>query len=499
MNYGDKLTDFHQTFTAKKNPNKLMIISFRLFDKQKMLMKQIITILSIIFTTINPMMAQEKIILGYDKYISDIKSNHPSIGISRINNEIQAAKRKEALGAFDPIIGFTSDRKEFKDDIYYTYQNAEVKLPTWFGVELYSGVEKNGGLFSNPELTVGDLTYAGISVPLGRDLLIDKRRAKLSEAKLMQTYTEAEQRLYINDLLLDASMAYVDWSFYYAELEFLNNSLALVNVRKQAIINAIIGGDRAATDSIEINAQYNSLLQSYQASLTDFLSAQFNISSYLWSNDGQPVLIRDAVIPDTSWLSQVDKNTNSILLPEEIAAFHPKIKILDTKIKIEEVGRRMALQSILPKADLKYNILSSGSFGQQLFDAPLSQNYKIGFDFSMPIPNRSGFANHRIQKAKIVGLELERDINLNQLSFKVRAVKNEIDLFTLQLKSVTKAVNDYSLLRDAEQLRFSMGESSVFMLNARDNKVIESGLKALEVKAKLKKTEIKLNGLSLSL
>ena len=46
-------------------------------------------------------------------------------------------------------------------------------------------------------------------------------------------------------------------------------------------------------------------------------------------------------------------------------------------------------------------------------------------------------------------------------------------------------VEDYSKLLKAEERKFQVGESSIFLVNSRESKLIDSRLKAIELENKL--------------
>ena len=63
--------------------------------------------------------------------------------------------------------------------------NGNLKIPIWSGIELNSGIYKNSGSFINPEDYVQSehLWYTGITIPIGKNLLIDSRVAEIKKAK----------------------------------------------------------------------------------------------------------------------------------------------------------------------------------------------------------------------------------------------------------------------------------------------------------------------------
>ena len=54
----------------------------------------------------------------------------------------------------------------------------------------------------------------------------------------------------------------------------------------------------------------------------------------------------------------------------------------------------------------------------------------------------------------------------------------------MQIGLYEQQVGDYTVLRDAENTRYELGDSNVFMRNTRNTKLLEASLKLTELKAK---------------
>ena len=53
--------------------------------------------------------------------------------------------------------------------------------------------------------------------------------------------------------------------------------------------------------------------------------------------------------------------------------------------------------------------------------------------------------------------------------------------FQVQSNYITNIVKDYGVLLKAEERKFFLGESSLFLVNYRESKLIETKLKAIEL------------------
>ena len=190
-------------------------------------------------------------ILSYDDFNAIVRQHHPVAVQSELIKQKGDATVQMARGGFDPKIGTDVSQKYFKGDQYYSLIDAGLKVPTWFGIELNAGYEQNGGSFLNPENSTsgGGLVFAGISVPVGRGLFIDERRAELRKAQIYQKSTKVEQRLMMNELLYEAGKAYWEWFQAYETLRVYEEALELAQFRFESVKQEAEAGDKPSIDT----------------------------------------------------------------------------------------------------------------------------------------------------------------------------------------------------------------------------------------------------------
>ena len=164
---------------------------------------------------------------------------------------------------------------------------------------------------------------------------------------------------------------------------------------------------------------------------------------------------------------------------------HPKLTTFNFKLKALEVDRRLKFQELLPYVQLKYNQLGKGYNVLKTAGAFLSENnYKFGFNFSMPLRLSEGRAAYRTAKLKITETTIQQDYTRMQILNKVKQVFNEWMNIKKQITLQQSMYLNYLNLQRAEETRFANGESSLFLINTRENKAIESLQKLVELKSK---------------
>ena len=113
-------------------------------------------------------------VLTEAQFMDIVRAHHPVAKQAALIVDEAKARLLAVRGNFDPLVSVNTDRKVFNEKDYFNYFNGELVIPTWFGVEVYGGIEDNTGQFINTERTVNQSSYAGVSIPVLKDLLIDQ-------------------------------------------------------------------------------------------------------------------------------------------------------------------------------------------------------------------------------------------------------------------------------------------------------------------------------------
>ena len=103
----------------------------------------------------------------------------------------------------------------------------------------------------------------------------------------------------------------------------------------------------------------------------------------------------------------------------------------------------------------------------------------------MPIFLRESRGELKRTKLKIQETNLDLSLKKWELENKIRSYYNEFVLLQQQLNTALQAYENYSKLYQNELLRFNNGESSLFVLNSRENKALEFYQKTIELRVKL--------------
>ena len=108
--------------------------------------------------------AQQKV-LTLDNVLDIVRQYHPIARQANLIVDSARASQMAARGAFDPSFYVDNQQKTFDGKKYYYYTNPELKIPTWYGVDIKAGLEDNGGERITREATTGRTSYVGVSLP----------------------------------------------------------------------------------------------------------------------------------------------------------------------------------------------------------------------------------------------------------------------------------------------------------------------------------------------
>lgn len=419
--------------------------------------------------------------LTYNEYLGYIKKYHPMVKSANLEISAAQANLMMARGGFDPKIEVDYNKKQFKDKEYYSILNSSFKIPTWYGIEVKAGFDNNEGIFLNPEniLPNRGLASLGISVPLGQGLLINQRMSDLRKAKIQLQLSQAERKLNAITVLYEASVAYFSWKRNYSEVQLYENYLNNAEIRFKGVSSLIENGDKPAIDSVEAKIIVRNRLLSLEDSELKLAKSKLELANFLWLENNIPMELQDDIIPEENLEITIQETlkTNELLIENPSLANHPKIDALQRKIEILDVERKLKANSLLPKIDLAYNYLSEPDY----WNTTNFNNYKIGMNFYFPLFLRKERGGLQLTKFKIQDSQYSLNLEKVQLTNKIIAQQTEIKSLEKQRKLISSLVDDNNTMLTSEERLFSFGESSIFLINSRENNLVSAQLSKISL------------------
>lgn len=446
----------------------------------------ILFILSIFLVPYSQVYSQNDNTLTYSEYLKIVLEEHPIIKTAELNTDFGEARMLYANGLLDPLITASWKQKDFDKKLYYQIYGGKLDLPTRYGVSVVAGYDNTDGQFLNPQNSSqpDGLFYVGLEVDLLQGLLVNERSATLDKADIILEMSENERQLEILELLYQAIENYFNWQMYNEINTTLDSNIALSQLYFSNTKISFENGEKTAIDTLEAFLQYQDVVAMQQKNQIKLLSSRLKIENFLWLDD-EPINLNENTKPEEINITLA----NNVIDVDAAVTSHPKLRALNNKREMLEVEQSLKSQKLLPKLKAKYNPLL------QVNDNPFNEiasmnNYTFGIGFSMPLLFRSARGNVELAEIKLKEIDYNIDNEIQKMRNKITASWAKQNLLFEQSDLLQRNVEGYKALLDGEQIKFDLGESSVFLLNKRQEKYIDSQIKLIKTQIEQNKAAL---------
>ena len=442
------------------------------------------------------MHAQSQETLTFDAF-KELLNNHPALRVANLSVEKGQQELTKARGAFDPKISATHQNKFFKSTEYYNQTYIGVDVPLRAPLILKSSFENANGTYVSPEETTpnGGLLNAGIAVPLGQGLITDKGRTEMRQAEAYQRYSVIEQNRLIQDLRYDAYKQYWEWWMSGKVLDINREWVSIAEQRLADTKNRFLAGDIASVDTLETAIQVQNRKQKYQSAEAKWAKESLDLTSQLWQKNELNFVpiesIKNTVPQKEISFDEALMNANVLAdRTNSVSTTNPQLLKFTPMLEQLRAEERWKKEQMKPVVNLQYNALNQATSPAD--DMLTMNNYKWGAQLSWPIFMRKAKGDLGITRVKIEELELEALQKTTVIRNKALASIRQLELLRLQLANVAGNVSNMQRLLDAEREKFNSGESSVFLINTREQQLFDLRVQETEISTQLKLQEIEI-------
>ncbi|RAJ31037.1 TolC family protein [Pedobacter cryoconitis] len=178
-------------------------------------------------------------------------------------------------------------------------------------------------------------------------------------------------------------------------------------------------------------------------------------------------------------------------LLEFAAGSHPELIKLRIKGEQLAVERSYRKEMLKPKLNVSGSLLSTrrsfNSYVPDNYDFKMG-NYKLGFEFALPLFLRA--ERGKLKEVKIKQQELAYDTQQSNREIRnsVLTSYNHLNAYSEQLAVQVKSISNQEVLLNGESSKFDLGESTLFLINSRESKLIDMKIKREEMISGYQKT-----------
>lgn len=431
-------------------------------------------------------------LLSYQYFINQVLEYHPLSKIADMEIDRARAVLLDARAGFEPTLNAVGNSKTIDSKNYWDKRSAGIKMATPFAAKLKSGYETADGDFLNPENSTAESGqwFAEIELPLLRGLLTDKRRIQLRKAENVVEASQAQRRNLQNELLVSATNSYWNWQFAWNRVELTQELLSLARTRHRGVVVGFQNGDFAVIDTVESYNQWLNRAQQLRDANIEEINARADLNSYLWQDDLQPLDLPQRVKPDAQQAElTLIENIIKDVSPLDMASQLPQAEIARIKRDNKALEYRLARENLKPELNVAWKQFASTRFDGGAVDIKDNQ---VGLTLKVPLFMRSSRAQSQLSQIQLNNAETMLQQKLRDLSLKILAQYQQAQQLEKQQDISNEIADNFFRLAEAEVREFNIGESSLFLVNQRENKYQESRLKAFNVEAKFHKNLYKL-------
>ena len=443
----------------------------------------------LLFILLSPRISSQELTLT--EYLNWVLEEHPLAQKARLNPQMRNAQYMQVKGLFDPLLESKFKNKFFKGTEYYSTSETSLSYNTPYAVGLVGHFDMNSGSYVNPAdyTSNGGLLALGISMPLIKGLVIDERRMAKKRAEIFLEAGNLEQQLALNELLSQSVLLYSDWYYAVQKNNIIDSLVSTSERRFFAVRSRYLGGDRSAIDTLEAYVQNQNRLLQLQESKLEVIKSRIALVSFLESiNENRVAILNETILPSSNFKNELAPFRQGTYLFAQLDA-HPELAFYANKGESLRIEEKWKMEKLKPKLNVEYHFLNK-DLSEGLPSYFSTNNYKWGAEFSMPLFLREARGDLKVQRIKIEENNLNVEWKRNQLEQKTLALEVAYSNTLSQQQLAESNSGLYKKLLQAENSKLFNGESSLFIVNQRENTYFENAIKALELDRKVQQVRV---------
>lgn len=416
--------------------------------------------------------------LGLGEVLQAVAWRYPLLGQAELERDVADARRLAALGAFDLTL---RGRAEYQPNGYYVNHAldawAEQRTGLW-GASVFGGYRLGVGDFDptwdgKRVTNHGGEVRVGLRVPLLQDGAIDLARRDLYQAEAGVELAAAEVELRRLEYLREAARAYWGWVAAGQRLEVAEELLRLARQRQAQVAGRVQAGDLPALEGLDNERLVVRRSGLVAGALRAFEQAGLALALFLRDGEGRPVVpgrerlpagIPASALPDPRGVER------DVLQALEL---HPGLRALEHEERRLLVERRYAENRALPQLDLRL-VASQDLDRRRPSETKGEFELGAGLELGFPVQRRAAEGRRLEAEARLAQLELRRGLLRDRLALGVRDAASALRAAHERVEQGRRDVELAGLLAQAERRSFELGNTTVLVLNLREEAAAEA-------------------------
>lgn len=418
-------------------------------------------------------------VLALDAFLERVLRFNPAVTSIRLSGDRAAASLQGARGAFDPrlVSGYEYKTQNGVDKLNVLRTGVDVPFNLPMSPSLIVDYRRGLGSSIDPSVktTFDGETSVGLALEPLSGLFLDKKQATLRKARLEPRRVDAEQAEERNRLLLEATRAYWKWVESVRKVDVNRDLLDLATRRRDLVVRRAQTGEAAAIDSTEAKLAVANRRDQVAAAEKTAAKARVKLATYVWSSDGQPAAFAFEA-PPTIELPDVD-GLDAEAAAETALNRRPELRRLEMKRRQAAIEERLTRGQQRPDLKLKAQVVSFENGPADVSDV------KLGFTLSQPLFFRDDRSDAELARIERRQVSLKKEQTRRKIRADVEGAFVDLRQSRRRVDAARERVELARRLQQAEQRRFEVGESTLFLVNKREQDFAKARKALVEARA----------------
>lgn len=426
--------------------------------------------------------------------LDSVEKTYPLLRVAILDQEGAQAELRSAKGGFDPVF---SARADGTPSGAYPGGRFDVGVfqptPLW-GASVFGGYRVSVGEFADYDGKLVTNQYGearlGLAIPLLRDGLTDRRRTALGQAEAQVDIAQAsaqEARLLARRV---SGLRYLDWVGAGLRKRVAVALVELAQKRDAGLLERTRRGDLAAierTDNLRALVARQGLVVAARRAME--LSA-LSLSLFHRNSSGKPILVSEHRLPpELPAPSPPEFGQPAFVEADRQRALQqrPELARLDKQKRQLELALRLAQNQAWPSLDVGAAV--SQDFGPPGYPRDKTQ-VDVSLAFAFPTLNRAALGQVALRKVALEKWEAQKQWMMDQVGVEVSDVHS---LLRQAAERVRLAEQEYALAKEVEEgerTRFNLGNSTLLLLNLREQATFDAALKRVDALVEYHRAEV---------
>lgn len=426
--------------------------------------------------------AREALMLA--EVMAVLAATHPQLEAARQRQRAAEGDAMAARGGFDPVL---RARGQYVPIGAFPRGTVDVELrqptPLW-GLSVYGGWRVGLGSFAVYDLrgktADGGEVRAGVSLPLWQGGAIDRRRADVRITALAQDAAAAEFEARAIELERAAGRAYWAWLGAGLRLDVQRGLLALAEDRDEGLRKQIVAGGVPAVEGIDNRRAIVDRGARIVAAERALQQAAFELARHLRDVDGGVQTPTPTRLPDAFPEPPRPAGDGLEQLIRDAWVRRPDLRRLLLQREAAAVELKLARNNRSPKIDLDAYAAKDIGAVDPAYAYLRPAEFVASVSLEIPLALRGARGKLRRAEAELARIDAELRMAQDVVALELRDAHSALVAAHARVGLARELLAAAHQLEQAERSRFRLGDSTLLLVNLREQAATDAALQELE-------------------